>query len=66
MKIHTEKQFVAVAQGGYTGTEAKTITKRIGSTTYEVSVHFNKTSTETLEDKILRLVRSDAASGKAA
>ena len=32
---------------------------RIGSTTYEVSVHFSKTSKETLEDKILRLIESE-------
>jgi hypothetical protein len=44
-------------------TEAKTpdkpavMVKRIGSTTYRVSVHFNKTSTETIGDKIERLWR---------
>jgi len=30
--------------------------KRIGSTTYEVSIHFSQTSKETVEDKILRLM----------
>ena len=30
--------------------------KRIGSTTYEVSVYFSNTSGETLEEKILRMV----------
>lgn len=34
--------------------------KRIGSTTYEVSIHFSETSTETLEDKILRLIEREA------
>ena len=33
--------------------------KRIGSTTYVVSVHFSKTSKETLEDKILRLIEGE-------
>ena len=33
--------------------------KRIGSTTYVVSVHFSKASTETIEDKILRLLESE-------
>ena len=33
--------------------------RRIGSTTYNVGVHFSRTSRETLEDKILRLVRND-------
>ena len=39
--------------------------KRIGSTTYMVSVHFNPTSKETMNDKILRLIRNEATSGKA-
>jgi len=34
--------------------------KRIGSTTYVVSVHFSRTSRETVEDKILRLIKSEA------
>ena len=34
-------------------------TKRIGSTTYRVGVHFSETSKETLNDKIMRLVRND-------
>jgi len=34
--------------------------KRIGSTVYLVSVHFSSTSKETAEDKILRLIESEA------
>ena len=34
-------------------------TKRIGSTTYRVSVHFSKTSRETVNDKILRLIKNE-------
>lgn len=34
-------------------------TKRIGSTTYVVSVHFSKASTDTIEDKILRLLERE-------
>ena len=30
--------------------------RRIGSTTYEVTVHFSNTESETLEDKLLRLM----------
>lgn len=41
-------------------------TKRIGSTTYKVAVHFSKTSTESMNDKIVRLIKSEAANGKAA
>ena len=33
--------------------------KRIGSTVYRVSVHFSETSTETIEDKLLRLMESE-------
>ena len=33
--------------------------KRIGSTVYTVSVHFSKTSRETIEDKILRQIESE-------
>jgi hypothetical protein len=35
------------------------LSKRIGSTTYRVGVHFNPASKETLQDKILRLVKND-------
>jgi hypothetical protein len=36
------------------------ITKRIGSTTYKVSVHFSRTSRETMSDKLIRLIERDA------
>lgn len=41
--------------------EPGVFTKRIGSTNYRVSVHFSKTSRETMNDKILRLVKNEAA-----
>jgi hypothetical protein len=37
--------------------------KRIGSTTYEVAVHFSSESNETLEDKIFRLIESEVSNG---
>ena len=49
-------------------TETKTIndvntpqklTRKIGSTTYEVFIHFSKTSRETLNDKVIRLIRNE-------
>ena len=40
--------------------EAADFKKRIGSTVYTVSVHFSKTSRETIEDKILRQIESEA------
>jgi hypothetical protein len=44
--------------------EANTFTRRIGSTTYTVGVHFSDTSKDTVNDKIVRLVRREA-DGKA-
>jgi len=35
------------------------MTRKIGSTTYEVTINFSKTSKESLYDKILRLIRND-------
>ena len=40
--------------------EPYNLQKRIGSTTYVVSVHFSKTSKETIGDKILRLIKMEA------
>jgi hypothetical protein len=37
-----------------------TMLRRIGSTNYRVSVHFSSTSRETMNDKILRMVQSEA------
>lgn len=41
--------------------EQKTLTmrKRIGSTVYEVNIHFNQNTDETIDDKILRLIKND-------
>jgi hypothetical protein len=33
--------------------------QRIGSTVYRVTVHFSPTSTDTIEDKLLRLMESE-------
>ena len=46
--------------------ESGVFTKRIGSTNYRVNVHFSKTSRETMNDKVMRLIKNDTASGKAA
>ena len=42
-----------------TTTPQGTFTHKIGNTTYIVGVHFSKTSKETIEDKIERLILSD-------
>jgi len=39
--------------------------KRIGYTTYRVGIHFTKANKESLNDKIIRLVKNEAV-GKAA
>ena len=40
-------------------------TRRIGTTTYRVKVHFNMNSKETASDKIIRMIKNETA-GKAA
>ena len=35
------------------------LTRHIGQTTYKVRVHLSETGGETMEDKILRLIRND-------
>jgi hypothetical protein len=48
-----------------TANTGRRIQRRIGNTTYNVSVHFSGSSRETMNDKILRLIQNEAASGKA-
>lgn len=48
-----------------TKTQPMLMTKRIGSTTYRVTAHFSQTNRESLDDKILRLIRDDTVSGRA-
>jgi len=45
--------------------ETKRIKKRIGSTDYEVNVYFSRTSRETMNDKVKRLIKNNDTSGKA-
>ena len=40
------------------------IVKKIGSTTYELSMHFKEVGKETMTAKIKRLIRSETASNK--
>ena len=35
------------------------IKRKIGITTYEVSLYFSKTSTESMSDKVMRLLKND-------
>jgi hypothetical protein len=41
------------------GREPVKLLERVGSTTFEVTVHFSNTSKETIEDKILRLIERE-------
>ena len=41
--------------------EPLTMKKRVGSTTYVVSVRFGAKCAETLEDKILRLIKQEVS-----
>ena len=47
-------------------TESMRMRKRIGSTVYEVRVHFNQDAKETMDDVIMRIIRNEARSGKVA
>lgn len=42
--------------------EPQTFIKVIGKTTYEVTVHFSKTSTETMADKVKRMIQNEVDS----
>ena len=35
------------------------LTTKVGNTTYDVFIHFSKTSKETMTDKIMRLIRNE-------
>ena len=40
-------------------TQSSRFSQRIGSTLYEVNVYFNEAATESLEDKIFRLISNE-------
>ena len=42
-------------------TEPAVLTRKIGSTTYKIVVHFNVGSSETIDDKILRLIKREVS-----
>ncbi len=44
--------------------QSSRFSKRIGSTVYEVNVRFDTAKAESLEDKILRLIKRDLDSGR--
>ena len=41
--------------------ERPTLVKKIGKTTYRVTIHFSATSRETMSDKIKRMLRNEVS-----
>ena len=56
-----QKKSSATISGENAAREPAYLLKRIGSTTYKVSIHFSERSEETLEDKILRLIEREVS-----
>jgi hypothetical protein len=56
----TSGEAAATAQAAGTRPAPFNIRRRIGSTAYEVEVHFSTVGGETMDDKILRMVRGGA------
>lgn len=54
----------AAMQSAQITPEAGAFMKRIGYTTYRVGIHFSGTSTETVQDKIMRFVKTETQNGK--
>jgi hypothetical protein len=50
---------VAAALGGFVHAEQLYAQKRIGSTVYEIEVYVKNDTAETIEQKIMRLIRND-------
>jgi hypothetical protein len=46
-----------------TNPEPMTFTRKIGSTDFEIAVYFSQTNKETLNDKVKRLIKSEARKG---
>ena len=53
----SQEQYTPACEGGQS--QSATMLRRIGTTNYRVRVHFSDTSTETVNDKILRLVKNE-------
>ncbi len=45
-------------RGTMTNNTSATLTRRIGSTTYKVSVHFQENGNQTMADKILHMIQN--------
>lgn len=58
-KMNQKGGFYMTETRTVTAPTSKTITRKIGSTVYEVSLFFSDKSKESLNDKITRLIRND-------
>ena len=58
--MNTDKTTTAAAARA----EQPDLVKRIGKTTYHVKVHFNPNSKETMQDKIIRMLRNEVKNMK--
>ena len=63
--VETKTQAAARTQRRIIHAEPMNMRKRIGSTVYEVNCYFNQDAKETMDDVIMRLIRSEAQSVKA-
>ena len=45
-------------------TKPQTVKRKIGKTTYELSLHFSQASTERMGDKVMRLLENDLSAKK--
>ena len=53
-------QKVAMVKDVAKTNKAGGFTKRIGHTTYRVGIHFSDTSRETMDEKIIRIIRNES------
>ena len=59
----TTAKTAATTETGATATTQSNFSRKIGNTTFVVSVAFSDKASESIEDKILRLVASDTQQG---
>lgn len=56
----TQEREVTINKTNRANHQPAVLYRRIGSTTYKVQVHFSDTGTETMYDKIVRLIENEA------
>jgi hypothetical protein len=59
--MRTADENAAKTRGETAEAEPLVLRKEVDRTTYTVAVHFSKTSKETMEDKILRLIEREVS-----